>query len=738
MIEKCLKRAELHLHTNMSEMSAVGLVEDYMAFANENGINAIAITDNANVRAFPQAYQCAKKYGIKLIYGMEGYMTKSEKQYHVTILVKNRAGLKSLYKIVTASYTKYFNDKPCIPQNIISDNRGNLLIGSACTQGELYQAVLEGKSDKELCDSADYYDFLEVQPFNDKDINKKIVELGTAKNITVTATSNAHYVYPEDSVAMKVLLSTKDYDKCKNMPPLHIRTIDEMISEFEYLGYDKAFEISVTNTQKIADMIEDTFEPILSGEHYPIIKDTDKLIKNSAEKRLHELYGKNPPKIIKERLKKELLSIEKNGFASIYIIVSELVNEILKDGYITGTRGAAGSSFVAYLLGMTEINPLPAHYICQKCHFTEFVENAGCGADLPKKNCPVCGEKLKKCGFNIPFEAFAGIDGSKFPDIELNIPEEARDRCISHLKNKFGNDNIVCAGDVRSISGRVALYYIADYQELTGRLLSENEKDRAFALLRKTARTTGTQPGGIFIVPAEESINDFTPVQYEEYSRLCRAVTHFDYTHLRDILYKLNILSHDSLTILKKLGDLTGVNPLEIPLDDEKTMELFKSADTDNIPEFSTKFVKDIIKLAKPKTLDDLIRISALSHGTGTWANNAETLIKSGKANLSEVISCRDDVYLYLRKEDFSRERAFEIAYNVRMGRFARGMCEEDIKDMREKNIPDWYISSCRKIDYLFPRAHSATYVLMAYRLAYYKAHYPTEFLETIKQSEEI
>ena len=722
-------RAELHLHTKMGNMDAVGDIEGYISFAKSNNISAVAVTDRSVVRAFPKAYELSKEYGVKLIYGADICReTNADKKYGITVLARNRQGLKALYKMITALHTEPSCGRLDSVEKIISDDRKNLLVG-ACD--ELYQAIIDGKTDDELQAVIGFYDFLEVQPYNDKDINEKIAALGERYDKPVAAASNAHYVYAEDKIGEAVLLHRAG-DSAPSNIDLHMRTTEEMMEEFAYLGGDMAKKVVIKNPNLIADMCDDTFSPFPAEKKKFEIKGAKKTIVKQAQAKLEEMYGEDPNKTIKKRFHDELEIITKNNCESLFVLAAGIVNHIAGKGCLAGNRGCVGSSFIAYLLEITETNPLKAHYVCHTCHHTEFSDTNACGADMPDKNCPNCRTKMKKDGFNIPYEPLFGMEGEKEPVIDLNIPPSMFDECCKYLQDLLGKCRICRAGTVCTLSDKRAKFYIREFEERMGERLSCAERENAQNLLCGAVYTNGLCPGGLLIAPEGTRITDYTPLWHTDMPDGLLG-SHFSYHDLWDELFKFDILTHDAPEMLKVLEDLTGVKPAEIPLDDKKTIGSFQNIDTAGIPEFASPYVQNMMHIAQPKCFDDLIRISALSHGTGAWKDNAEELIKEHKAELSEVISCRDDVFLTLLKYGIDRQAAYMISERIRKG---KGLSDNDIKLVERHGIPAWFIASCQKIMYLFPRAHAAVYTLMAYRIAYCKAHYPTEFAKALKEIE--
>lgn len=763
-----VKRVELHLHTQMSQMDAVTSATDLIKRAASWGMKSIAITDHGVVQAFPEAKKAADAVGIKVIYGVEAYFVPDEelpdekdaykkvRPYHAIILIKNYKGLRNLYELISISHLHYFHKRPRILKSVYEKYKEGLILGSACEQGELYRAIVNKKSEDEIERIANYYDYLEVQPLGNNEfmlrdgtfeskqdlenVNKKIIDLGDKLGKLVVATCDVHFMDPQDEIYRRILMAGQGFSDCDNQAPLYLRTTEEMLKEFYYLSESKAREIVIENTNKIADMCEE-ISPISKDKCPPHIDGAEEEIKTICNQKAKELYGDPLPEIVSDRLKRELDSIIKNGFSTLYLIAQKLVKKSNDDGYLVGSRGSVGSSFVANMLSITEVNSLPPHYRCPNCKYSDFTDyGIGNGVDLPDKNCPKCGEKLFKDGMDIPFETFLGFKGDKEPDIDLNFSGEYQAKIHKYTEKLFGEGKTFKAGTVGTMAEKTAFGYVKKYYEERNKPVTNAEISRIVQGLLGVKRTTGQHPGGIIVVPHERDIYEFCPVQHPADDPNSDIITtHFDYHSIDKNLLKLDMLGHDDPTMIRMLQDLTGIDPKTIPLDDKKVMSLFTSTKalgiephqinsevgSFGVPEFGTKFVRGMLMDTKPTTFEELIRISGLSHGTDVWLNNAQELINNGTVTLKEAICTRDDIMTYLIKKNLPSEDAFKIMENVRKG---KGLKEEQEAMMREYNVPEWYIDSCKKIKYMFPKAHAVAYVTMAFRIAWFKVYHPLAY----------
>ena len=689
-----------------------------------------------------------------------------EKTFHAILLVKNQEGMKNLFRIISESHINYFHRRPRVPRTVLERNREGLIIGSACEAGELYRAILEGRSYDELKEVAKFYDYLEIQPLGNNrfmldkglvssveqlmDQNKLIIKLAKDIGVPYVATCDAHFLDPEDAIYRSVIQAGQGYDDADNQAPLYFRTTDEMLSEFEYLDDETRRNAVIVNPNLIADMVEADLHPIPKKTYAPSIDGAEDDVRNISEARAKEIYGENLPDIVKERMEKEFHSIIDNGFSVMYVIAQKLVWDSLDHGYLVGSRGSVGSSFVAFLMKITEVNALIPHYICPDCKNVEWITDGsvGCGMDLPDKKCPVCGAQYYKDGHDIPFETFLGFYGDKDPDIDLNFSGEYQSEAHKYTEKIFGHDHVFKAGTISGLADKTAFGYVLKYLEERNMVVSNAEKNRLKAGCEGIKKTTGQHPGGMVVVPADMDILDFCPINRPADKKDCDFITtHFDYGKMKGTLLKFDILGHDDPTVLKMLGDLTGVDVTKIPLDDQKVMSLFTSVDALNylpeflgedsdldtvgtyaIPEFGTNFVRQMLHDTKPTTFSELVRISGLSHGTDVWLNNAQDLVRAGTASLKEVICTRDDIMTTLIRWGVENKTAFDIMEFTRKGKFKKHM--DLIPAMEEANVPRWFIDSCIKIQYMFPKAHAAAYVTMAYRIAWFKVYYPEAFYQ--------
>jgi len=743
----------------------LGIIAENLGIKVEVAHRALDDVDTT-VRVLRVMLEMLKERGVKTLDDIDTKNTsktdfKKLPSYHAIILAKNYTGLKNLYKLVSYSHLSYFYKKPRILKSLYKKYSEGLILGSACEAGELYRAIVAGKTDEEIEAIAQDYDYLEIQPLGNnefmirngvipdkealQDINKRIVELGEKLGKLVVATGDVHFLDPQDEIYRRILEAGQGYEDADQQAPLYLRTTDEMLKEFEYLGEEKAYEVVVTNTNKVADMCE-LISPISPEKCPPHIEGCEQTIKDIAYSKAHELYGDPLPEIVQTRLDKELDSIIKNGFSVMYIIAQKLVWKSNADGYLVGSRGSVGSSFAAYMTGITEVNSLQPHYRCTNCKYSDFTDYGyKNGFDLPDKDCPKCGHKLTKDGMDIPFETFLGFDGDKEPDIDLNFSGEYQAKAHRYTESIFGKGTTFKAGTVGTIADKTAFGYVKKYYEERGVPVANAEVLRIAQGCTGVKRTTGQHPGGIIVVPKGREIFEFTPIQHPADDPNSDIVTtHFDYHSIDQNLLKLDILGHDDPTMIRMLQDLTGIDPQEIPLDDKETMSIFSSTDalgvtpeqihsevgTYGVPEFGTKFVRGMLVDTRPTTFEELLRISGLSHGTDVWLNNAQTLINEGTAKLSEAICTRDDIMIYLMKEGLPPKKAFKIMEFVRKGKPSKDPegWKEHEEVMREHNIPEWYIGSCKKIKYMFPKAHAAAYVTMAFRIAWFKVHIPKAY----------
>ncbi len=771
-----VKRVELHCHTKMSDMDAVSDAAALVKRAAAWGQKAIAITDHGVVQAFPEAMHAAEKLDIKILYGCEGYLVddqpgdteediKKARTYHIIFIAQNDVGRINLYRMVSESHLKYFHRRPRVPRSLLNECREGILVGSACESGELFRAIVEKKPDEELLEIAKYYDYLEIQPVGNnaflirdekfpdiqniqdlQDLNRKVVDLGERLGKPVVATCDAHFLNPEDEVYRRILMKGKGFADADLQPPLFFRTTEEMLKEFEYLGREKAEEVVITNTNRVADSCEKIL-PVRLDKCPPVIEGSEEELRNMCYQKAKSIYGDPLPQIVEERLEKELNSIIGNGYAVMYIIAQRLVKKSTDDGYLVGSRGSVGSSLAATMSDITEVNPLPPHYVCPHCHYSDFdspevkayAGSAGC--DMPDKACPQCGTLMKKDGFDIPFETFLGFKGDKEPDIDLNFSGEYQSHAHDYTEVLFGKGHTFRAGTIGTLAEKTAYGFVMKYYEEKNIVKRRCEIERIAAGCVGVRRSTGQHPGGIVVMPKGENIYSFTPIQHPANDMTTNTVTtHFDYHSIDQNLLKLDILGHDDPTMIRRLEDLIGIDARSIPLDDPKVMSLFKDTSALGItpediggcklgalgiPEFGTDFAMQMLIDAQPKCFADLVRIAGLAHGTDVWLGNAQDLILSGKATLQTAICTRDDIMLYLISMGMDKSLSFNIMEKVRKG---KGLTPEHEQAMRDANVPDWYIDSCKKIKYMFPKAHAAAYVMMAWRIAYCKVYHPLEY----------
>ncbi len=782
-----VKRIELHAHTQMSEMDAFTHVDQYIERAAAWGHKAVAVTDHGVVQAFPDAFhkwQSLRKKGkdIKIIYGCEGYlvddrpgMTAEEilqaPTYHIILLAKNETGRVNLYRLVSESHLNYFRRRPRIPRSLLTECREGLILGSACEAGELYRALLRDASEEELAKIVNFYDYLEVQPTaNDaylmrtgrngriytqaelEGFVRKIIELGRQYAKPVAATCDVHFLDPEDEIYRRIIQKGQGFPDADVQPPLYFRTTEEMLAEFSFLDYDEAKRIVIDGPNLVADWCE-VIEPVRPDKCPPKIEGSEEELEQMCYAKAHEWYGEELPAVVQTRLERELKSIIGNGYAVMYIIAQRLVKKSNDDGYLVGSRGSVGSSLVATLSGISEVNTLPPHYRCPNCRHSIFDNEetrrnaGGAGVDMAPMQCPVCGTEMIRDGYDIPFETFLGFKGDKEPDIDLNFSGEYQSKAHEYTEVLFGKGCTFKAGTISGLADKTAYGYTMKYFEEKGIVKRRCEIDRIAAGCVGTRRTTGQHPGGIVVMPRGENIYSFTPIQHPANDVNSNIVTtHFDYHSIDHNLLKLDILGHDDPTMIRRLEDLLGIDLTKVPINDPAVLALFKNTDslgilseeiggcplgTLGVPEFGTDFAMGIVLDAKPESVADLIRIAGIAHGTDVWKGNVQDLIVEGTASLKESICTRDDIMLYLISKGMDPALSFKIMESVRKGKVAR-------KDepnwpnwkmqLEEHEVPDWYIGSAEKIQYMFPKAHAAAYVMMALRVAYCKVHHPLQY----------
>ena len=782
-----MKRVELHAHTQMSEKDGLTHTEEFIRRAAQWGHSAVAITDHGVVQSFPAAEKAAKalaKEGkdIQILYGCEGYLVpdtpemtaediKKAPSYHIIILAKNDVGRVNLYRLVSESHLHYYNRRPRIPRSLLEECREGLILGSACEAGELYRALLREASEEELRDIVSFYDYLEVQPlgnneyltrtgrdgrtYTEEDLKgfvRRILDLGEQYAKPVVATCDVHFLDPEDEIYRRILQAGQGYADADQQAPLYFRTTDEMLREFEFLGYATAKQIVIDNPNQIAAQCE-RISPVRPDKCPPVIPGSEEELEKLCYERAHEWYGDPLPALVEERLSKELTSVITNGYAVMYVIAKRLVQKSNESGYVVGSRGSVGSSLLASLCGISEVNPLPPHYRCPHCKHSIFDneetrKNAGgAGADMAPMNCPKCGTAMIPDGFDIPFETFLGFKGDKEPDIDLNFSGEYQSQAHEYTEVLFGKGYTFKAGTVLGIAEKTAQGYTYNYYEERGIHKRRCEIDRIAKGLEGTRQSTGQHPGGIVVLPQGENIYSFTPIQYPANKAESGVVTtHFDYHSIEHNLLKLDILGHDDPTMLGRLQELTGKKLEEIPINDATVISLFNTCEplgirpediggvqqgTLGIPEFGTGFAMGILRDAKPKSVADLVRIAGIAHGTDVWKGNVQDLIVSGTATLQESICTRDDIMQYLIGRGVESSLSFKIMESVRKGKVAKGEesnWEEWKKELQAHEVPDWYIASAEKIQYMFPKAHAAAYVSNGLKVAYCKLYHPLEY----------
>lgn len=794
------KRVELHCHTNMSSKDAVASGDKIVKLAHKWGHKAIAITDHGVVQAYPAAAGAAEEIqksdpDFKVIYGVEAYFVNDEEQdinnlharqiksYHQIILVKNLVGLKNLYKLISMAHLEDFKGRPITRKTNLDKYREGLIVGSACEAGELYSAIIDGKDREELLRIAKYYDYLEIQPLGNnefmiresvkpeeidkktgqpklnrfkhvvdfeviKDFNRTVVSIADELGLPVVATGDVHFLKKEDEIIRKILMAGQGYTDFDLQAPLYLKTTKEMLDDFDYFG-ERAKEFVIDNPNKISDMIDRNVIPVPKGNYPPVIEGSDEDLHRICWERAMNTYGENGviPKVVSERLDKEVSSIIKNGFSIMYMAAQKLVAYSEENGYLVGSRGSVGSSFAATMAGISEVNPLPPHYVCPKCKHSQFFTDGsvGSGFDLPQENCPVCGTPYIRDGHDIPFETFLGFNGDKVPDIDLNFSNEFQNSVQEYTKSLFGAKNVFKAGTVSTIAEKTAFGFVKAYCEKKEIVLSRAEMNRLAGLVEKSKikTTTGQHPAGMIVVPNNMEIYDFCPVQHPADDINTDIITtHFDFHSIHDTILKLDELGHVIPTTYKYLEEYSGISVSDVTMSDPEVYSLFTSTealgvtpddiDSQNgtfcLPEMGTNFVREMLLDAKPKNFSDLLQISGLSHGTDVWIGNAKDLIDNGTCTISNVIGTRDNIMVYLMHQGLDSSMAFKITEIVRKGKATKLLTEEHLNAMREHGVPEWYIESCMKIKYMFPKAHAAAYVISALRVGWYKVHRPLEF----------
>ena len=778
-----VKRVELHCHTKMSKLDAINSMTDLVKTAIRFGHKALAITDHGVIQAFPFCADAVEDTGseLKLIYGCEGYLvsdadgiTLSEggthshkiRSNHIIILAKDYIGLRNLYKLVTLSHLSYLNGsgvhaRPLIPRSVLQELREGLLLGSACEIGELYQAIEQGRPEEELLKIADFYDYLEIQPLGNNafleregrftheqliEHNKLIYRLAKKLGKLCVATCDAHFLNPEDAKTRAILQYSQGYTDADMQAPLYFRTTEEMLAEFTYFDKETAYEVCVTNPNIIADQIQ-RIKPVPDRDqlYSPVLPGAEDEIVNLCYGKAHRYYGDELPKVVEDRLKMEMDAIIGNGYAVLYDIAHKLVKHSMDEGYLVGSRGSVGSSLVACMTDITEVNPLIPHYRCPKCRHTEFFENGeyASGFDMPPKACPDCGTDMARDGHNIPFAVFMGFHGEKVPDIDLNFSDEYQHRAHKYTEELFGRDNVCRAGTIATVAPKTAWSYAKKYFEEHNIPAHPAYVESFIAGLNGVKRTTGQHPAGIMVIPRDMDIHYMTPMSHPADDKGSNIITtHYDYHSINDRLVKLDILGHVDPTMIKRLEEFTGINAMDIPVGDPDTMSIFSSTEklgvtpeqigtnvgTLGIPECGTRFTLDMIHELKPRLFSDIVRVSGYSHGTNVWIGNAKDLIESGHP-VEQTISTRDDVMTSLIAKGVDPAIAFKTMEYVRKGKAAKKGLEPVMREAMEKaRVPEWYMKSCETVQYLFPKAHAVAYVLNAYRIAYCKVHHPLAY----------